>query len=336
MAGALRFSVGIPTRNQAGYLRQTLDSLLAQTRLPDEIVVSDHQSTDETPAVLAEYEAKYPGLIRVVQPPPRSNLTAQYNFTLSAQRGDWITLLSSDDLALPKFSASFVQAAEQYPAAALIRAPWQNIDADGKVLSHDYLLSVPRDQRAPASLESQRFGPKVSFAAFAIRREAYDRSGPILAEMESLADWALFLQLTPFGSFIKLPEIVSSYRVGHEGNRFRARAPMWIRDELRMFSRVMPLAAERMQLRDREWIGEASRANLHRYVVAASKEFMPDERGEVLDALRPWAEFNGETELVERFGSGETIREKSSLAGSARRLLRPLAHRLAHSVAHRS
>lgn len=336
MAGALRFSVGIPTRNQAGYLRQTLDSLLAQTRLPDEIVVSDHQSTDETPAVLAEYAAKHPGLIRVVQPLAGSNLTAQYNFTLSEQRGDWITLLSSDDLALPKFCASFVRAAEQHPAAALIRAPWQNIDADGKVLSHDYLLSVPREQEAPATLESQRFGPKVSFAAFAIRREAYVQSGPILAEVESLADWALFLQLTPFGPFIKLAEIVSNYRVGHEGDRFRARAPMWIRDELRMFSQVMPLAAERMQLRERQWIREASCANLRRYVVAASKEFAPEERGAVMEALKRWAEFNGETELVDRFGRGEAIREKTSLAGSARRLLRPLAHRLAHGVARRS
>jgi hypothetical protein len=255
---------------------------------------------------------------------------------LSAQRGDWVTLLSSDDLALPKFCASFMQAAQQHPAAALIRAPWQNIDADGKVVSHDYLLSVPREQEAPATLESQRFGPKVSFAAFAIRRDAYIQSGPIVAEIESLADWALFLQLTPFGSFIKLPEIVSSYRVGHEGNRFRARAAQWIRDELRVFSQVMPLAAERMQLREREWIIEASRANLRRYVVAASKEFAPEERAEVLVALKPWAEFNGETKLLERFGRGETIREKTSLAGSARRLLRPLAHRLAHRVAHRS
>ena len=336
MAGALRFSVGIPTRNQAGYLRQTLDSLLAQTRLPDEIVVSDHQSTDETPTILAEYAAKYPGLIRGVQPPAGSNLTAQYNFTLSAQSGDWITLLSSDDLALPGFCASFTKAAQQHPSAALIRAPWQNIDADGKVLSRDYLLSAPREQHAPATLQSQRFGPKVSFASFAIRREAYVQSGPILETIESLADWALFLAMAPFGSFIKLPEIVSSYRIGHEGNRLRVRASMWIRDELRIFSSVMPLSADRMQLREREWIFDASRANLRRYVVAASKEFRPDERGDLLAALRPWAEFNGEAELVERFGRGENIRERGSLAGNARRLLRPLAHKLVHSVAHRS
>lgn len=335
MASGLRFSVGIPTRNQAGYLRQTLDSLLAQTRQPDEILVSDHQSTDETPAVLAEYVAKHPGLIHVVQPPAGSNLTAQYNFTLSSQIGDWITLLSSDDLALPSFCASFIETAAAYPDAALIRAPWQNIDASGNILSHDYLLSVPRQQHVPATLQSQRFGPKVSFAAFAIRRDAYKASGPILAEIESLADWALFLQLTPFGDFIRTSEIVSSYRVGHEGNRFRARAPMWLRDELRIFTQVMPLAADRLALQDRRWIQEASRVNLRRYLAAASTELPAEDRHTLLPDLTPWAESNGETALVERFARGESIRPKVTLASFTRGLLRPLAHRLAHSVANR-
>lgn len=335
MASAVRFSVGIPTRNQAGYLRQTLDSLLAQNRPPDEIVVSDHQSTDETPAILAEYAAKHRGLIRVLQPRPGSNLTAQYNFTLSSQTGDWIALLSSDDLALPNFCASFVQAAEQHPRAALIRAPWQNIDASGNVLSHDYLLSVPRVQHAPATLLSQRFGPKVSFAAFAIRRDAYIASGPILGEIESLADWALFLQLTPFGDFIRTSEIVSGYRVGHEGNRFRARAPMWLRDELRIFSQVIPLAADRLKLQDRRWILEGSRANLRRYLAAASSELPIEDRKILVPDLMPWANSNGEVDLVERFARGEAIRPKKTLAGVARGLLRPLAHRLAHSVANR-
>lgn len=335
MASGLRFSVGIPTRNQAGYLRQTLDSLLAQTRLPDEIVVSDHESTDETPAILAEYAGKHSGLIRVVQPPQGTNLTGQYNFTLGSQTGDWITLLSSDDLALPNFCASFVEAAEQHPGAALVRAPWQNIDAAGNVLSHDYLLSVPRVQRTPATLLSQRFGPKVSFAAFAVRREAYAASGPILGEIESLADWALFLQLTPFGEFVRTGEIVSAYRVGHEGNRFRARAPMWLRDELRIFSEVMPVAAERLKMRDRGWILEASRANLRRYLAAASSELAIDDRGILIGDLMAWAKSNGELAVVERFARGDMIRPKKTVASVARGLLRPLAHRLAHSVANR-
>ena len=50
----LTLSVGIPTLNQAEFLAQTLDSLLTQTRPPDEILVSDHYSTDNTQEVFLQ------------------------------------------------------------------------------------------------------------------------------------------------------------------------------------------------------------------------------------------------------------------------------------------
>lgn len=338
MAGPLRFSVGIPTRNQAEYLPATLDSLVNQRRRPDEIVVSDHGSTDRTPEILAEYATRHAGLFRIVQPPAGSNLTAQYNFTLSSQTGDWITLLSSDDLALPNFCEVFVRDAERYPNAALLRAPWQNIDGAGRVLGQEYLLSVPREQGTPENLTSQRNGPKVSFASFAIRRTAFEASGPILAQMESLADWALFAQLAPFGAYVRSGEIVASYRTGHDGNKFRDRFGMWVRDEQRMFAHVFPIAAERMGMRSAKecaWIAEASRANFLRYLTAASKEFAPGERTPLLADLRPWAASVGASSLLSRFAAGERVSEPVRLGNVARQLFRPFVHRVAHALARR-
>ena len=335
MTRALRFSVGIPTRNQAAYLPATLDSLLQQKRRPDEIVISDHDSLDQTPAILADYAKRFPALIRVVTPPTGANLTDQYNFTLASQTGDWITLLSSDDLALPNFCEVFARDAEQFPEAALLRAPWRNIDADGRVLGQEYLLSVAREQKAPQTLIDQRHGPKVNFAAFAIRRTAFEASGHILASMESLADWALFAQLAPFGSFVRAGEIVSSYRVGHDGNKFRSRFGMWVRDEQRMFREVLPLAAERLQCKDRGWIAEASRANFLRYLRAAAREFKLTERYALLAELRPWAVSVGETGQLSRFAAGEKLEQPLQLVGLPRRLLRPVAHRVAHTLARR-
>jgi glycosyltransferase involved in cell wall biosynthesis len=48
-----------PARNEAEYIRQTLDSVLAQTVLPKRWIVIDDGSTDETPQILAEYAAKH-------------------------------------------------------------------------------------------------------------------------------------------------------------------------------------------------------------------------------------------------------------------------------------
>jgi|GEM_PF-1230198 len=330
MSSPLRISVGIPTLNQAFFLPQTLESLLAQTRPPDEIVLSDHGSTDATPEIIADYIARHPHLIRCVTPPPGSNLTDQYNFTLTSQTGDWITLLSSDDLALPNFCETILRGAARCPEAALVRAGWRNIDADGDILSHDYLLSVPAIEPLPKNLTAQRNGPKVSFAAFAVRREAYIASGPILQTIESLADWALFVQLAPFGPFVREQEIVSSYRVGHDGNKFRKRIGMWVRDEFRMFQQVFPLAAERAGLKDLSWIHTASCDNLRRYLTAASEEFAPQERAALLPDLAPWAESVGESAMLRRFADGDTIQQKFNLGQAVRHALRPIAHRLVH------
>jgi len=58
-----------PCRNEAEYMRRTLDSMVAQTVRPDLWVIVDDGSTDETPQILAEYAAEH-DFIKIV---PRAN-----------------------------------------------------------------------------------------------------------------------------------------------------------------------------------------------------------------------------------------------------------------------
>ena len=55
-----------PVRDEEKYMRRTLDSVVNQTVPPDLWVIVDDGSTDATPQILAEYEARYP-FIRVIQ-----------------------------------------------------------------------------------------------------------------------------------------------------------------------------------------------------------------------------------------------------------------------------
>jgi glycosyltransferase involved in cell wall biosynthesis len=61
-----RYVLITPCRNEAKFLRVTLDTILAQTVAPSRWVIVDDGSTDETPAILAEYAARHPGVIQVV------------------------------------------------------------------------------------------------------------------------------------------------------------------------------------------------------------------------------------------------------------------------------
>jgi glycosyltransferase involved in cell wall biosynthesis len=344
--GNLTLSVGIPTFNQADTLAQTLDSLLTQTRLPDEIVVSDHYSTDHTQQVISRYADCIPKLgigFRSVQPPPGANLTGQFNFTLSSLSGDWVTLFSSDDIALPAYCETLMRGAATRPGAGhpppvLVRSGWQHIDARDKVISTNYLLSAPKIQAPPDNLTSQKHGPRVNFASFAIKREAWIQSGPILSSIESLADWVLFLQVTPFGSYVYQHALISGYRVGHGGNKFRDRLPMWTRDQQRVFREVIPLAAERCGLTDLGWIQEANRYNFLRYLSRASHEFGPDERELIVPLFRPWADSldsSAGSAPLEAFANGAVVPTSLPLSVRLKNVVRPLLQRF-HVITRRS
>jgi glycosyltransferase involved in cell wall biosynthesis len=83
--------------NRADYLREAIDSVLGQTRPPDQVVVVDDGSTDATPDVLASYGSA----VEVVGLAHSGNPAAVLNAGLRAARGDLVALLDSDDIWLP-------------------------------------------------------------------------------------------------------------------------------------------------------------------------------------------------------------------------------------------
>jgi glycosyltransferase involved in cell wall biosynthesis len=331
MSKPLTFSVGIPTFNQGQYLEETILSLLNQTRPPDEIVISDHYSTDNTAEIIRKY-AKH---VRGVQPPREVKLAGQYNFTLMSQTSDWITIFCSDDLAHPNYAEVLMRGAARDPRAALVRAGWQRRNAAGAVMGAEHLLSMPRGQKPPDTLLTQRHGPMVCGTSFAIRRDAFHRSGPILASIQSLVDWALFVQMAPFGTFVREPDMISTYRVGHDGDKFLQRLPLWLSDEQHMFDEVFPLACGRANMPDRSWIAKASRDNFLRYLASASAKYAPEERDPIAPLFVAWADRVGERAQLDRFAAGERIALQQTLPKRMKKALRPIAQNL-YGRLHRS
>jgi glycosyltransferase involved in cell wall biosynthesis len=90
-------SVVIPTYNYGRYVRDAIESALAQTVLPLEVVVVDDGSTDDTPAVLARYGDR----IRVVRQ-ENQGLSAARNTGIRAACGEWVAFLDSDDAFHPR------------------------------------------------------------------------------------------------------------------------------------------------------------------------------------------------------------------------------------------
>ncbi len=90
-------SVVIPTFNRASVVTRALESVLLQTRPPDELLVVDDGSTDDT---AERVRAELPG-VRVIEQENRG-VSAARNAGIRAATGTWIALLDSDDEWLPE------------------------------------------------------------------------------------------------------------------------------------------------------------------------------------------------------------------------------------------
>ena len=91
-----RFSIIIPVYNVAPYLRECLDSVLAQTFTDWEAICVDDGSTDESGAILDEYAAK-DKRFRVFHQ-PNAGVSVARNVALKVVDGNWVLFLDSDDL----------------------------------------------------------------------------------------------------------------------------------------------------------------------------------------------------------------------------------------------
>ena len=89
-------SVVIPTLDRRSTLPRALDSVLSQTKPPDEVIVVDNGSTDDTITML---KADYPTVLRLREAKP--GVSAARNKGIFSAKGAWIALLDSDDAWLP-------------------------------------------------------------------------------------------------------------------------------------------------------------------------------------------------------------------------------------------
>src|SRR5690242_13247080 len=110
-------SVIIPTYNGTAFLRETIDSALAQTYPAVEVIVVDDGSTDDTAAVIAEYGDRIKGIAQA-----NSGTSAARNTGIRASSGDYIAFLDHDDLWAPIKLARQMRVLRDHPELGMVYA----------------------------------------------------------------------------------------------------------------------------------------------------------------------------------------------------------------------
>ena len=95
----MKLSVIVPVYNVAPYLRECLDSLIAQTFRDWEAVCVDDGSTDASGGILDEYAGKDARIVVVHQ--QNRGVSAARNRAIEMARGEWLGFLDADDSIAP-------------------------------------------------------------------------------------------------------------------------------------------------------------------------------------------------------------------------------------------
>ncbi|HKU94436.1 MAG TPA: glycosyltransferase [Vineibacter sp.] len=293
----------VPSYNHVRYIRETIESLLNQTQAGSEIVVSDDGSTDGSRELIERYRDR----VRIVYPPRRMGMMGNYNHAVSQATGTWVSLMGSDDKALPGFTTAVRAAVEAHPDAILVSGNFQHIDGDGKLLKSEKVLSVKPFAPPPENFHTQLVAVKVHPAAHAFRKSAWEKVGGFDEAMHLYGDWALWLKLAACGSFVHRPEFFAQYRIDYRPGLARKRLPEVLQDSAHLALQVIPAVASQIPGADLARVASASRQLLRLRLAECSRDLPAGERGFAVDLLRDWADAAGERALLERFATGGSI-----------------------------
>lgn len=156
-----RISVIIPCHNDAKYLGEALDSALAQSRPPAEVIVVDDGSTDGSAEVARSYRAR----VRLVSQ-SNQGISAARNAGLAAATGDIIAFLDADDLWPPR---SLEARLERLEAPAAVDCVFGLVE---QFLSPDLPPADAARLHCPPGQVPARFA-----GAMLVRRSVLDRVG---------------------------------------------------------------------------------------------------------------------------------------------------------------
>ena len=212
-------SVVIPTYNRSKMLVEAVESALQQTRPPDEIIVTDDGSTDDTEQVVARYGGK----LRYIQQ-ENSGPAAARNNGIRKASGDFIAFLDSDDLWVKDRLERQFAALEQYPELDFIfgleakftaeqqfdgceikdRNVWEKLNSVDCVVPEPFKL-----------LLEENFIPTSSVL---FRKQCIATVGFIDESLQQAEDYDLWLRFASYGCRFGFVNSVLCCRRQHGGN----------------------------------------------------------------------------------------------------------------------
>lgn len=200
-------SVLLPVHNTGAYLRQALDSLLAQTFTDFEIIAVDDGSSDDSSAILAEYARRDPRLRALAQ--AQSGIVVALNRALKSARAELVARMDGDDVSLPTRFERQLEYLRQHPECVLLGTAALVVDEEGDPVS-PMPIGFGHEQIDRLLLEGR--GSAILHPTTMLRKAAVVQVGGYQPGLEGAEDLDLYLRLAEVGHVANLDETLLHFR----------------------------------------------------------------------------------------------------------------------------
>ena len=203
------------TYNGARYLEEQLASIVAQTRLPDEMVVCDDCSTDNTRAILTTFAATSPIKIKLKINSTRLGSTRNFEQAIRLCDGDVIALSDQDDVWLSEKLELTEAAFSRSSEVSLVFTDGELVDANGKDLNYRLWDAYKIDAqafRSPRAYEILDRREAITGTTMAFRTRFRDLALPIPENIPLIHDGWIALMIAHAGNLEPIDKPLIKYR----------------------------------------------------------------------------------------------------------------------------
>ncbi len=185
---SLKVSICIPCYEQLDYLKLTLDSVLKQTYLDYEVIVSDDSISNTVSNYIDEISGAFHGKLQYFRNRPPKGSPDNWNFAMRWATGDLIHLLHHDDYYTnPQALSNMVSSFQESPVSQIFVGGLTGVDANtGKISSLTLSQSdFERLKKSPVEIFfANIIGPPSNLVFRAECRKDFDRNLKWLVDME--------------------------------------------------------------------------------------------------------------------------------------------------------
>jgi len=190
----MKISAVIPAYNSAKFIRAAINSIQAQTRKVDEIIVVDDGSTDNTEQVLKTFAHTV-----IYHKQANQGPSAARNKGIELASGDWIAFLDADDQWTVDKTTKQIQALQTNPELHLIAGDMTEIDNDDQLLTQSVLA-----KHKMLDYFQQLAGKPVPNALAALVKKNFIPTGTVLVKRQTLLEAGMFNTEIRYGEDLEL------------------------------------------------------------------------------------------------------------------------------------